>query len=122
MSGAELFVCDTCRFERDTREHQGRTGGSIFAEHVERAIEERPIPGVTVRRISCLMACTRHCTAHLRAPGKFGYLVGDFPPSSASAQVLLDYAARYQLSTTGQVPYKTWPEGIKGHFIARTPP
>lgn len=119
---ATLFVCDTCRYEPQVREHEGRTGGEIFAELIERLLQHQGIRGITVQRISCLMACTRHCTAHLRSPGKFGYVIGDFRPDASSAQVLLDYAMKYRLSETGQVPYKTWPEGIKGHFIARTPP
>jgi predicted metal-binding protein len=68
------------------------------------------------------MACTRHCTVHLRAAGKINYVIGDFEPTADSAATLLDYIAKYQLSATGQVPYNTWPQGIKGHFIARTPP
>jgi predicted metal-binding protein len=119
---ATLYICDTCRFTPDLREHEGRTGGAIFAEHVERCAEQLQMNALRLLRTSCLMACTRHCTAHLRAPGKIGYIIGDFLPDAANAAALLDYVRKYQQSETGQVPYKTWPPGIKGHFIARTPP
>jgi len=122
VASATLFICDTCRFKADMREQEGRTGGAIFAEHVERSIARLQIESLDLRRVSCLMACTRHCTAHLRAPGKLGYLIGDFEPTASSAETLLDYVKKYQQSETGQVPYKTWPSAIKGHFIARTPP
>ena len=117
-----LFICDTCRYRPDARECDGKTGGVIFAEHVERCVEELRITDLALSRTSCLMACTRHCTVHLRAPAKIGYVIGDFEPSGASAAVLLDYVRKYQQSETGQVPYKLWPPGIKGHFIARMPP
>src|SRR5262249_14250410 len=97
-------------------------GGAIFAEHLERLMARLGIRGVSLARMSCLMACTRHCTVHLRAPGKLGYVIGDFEPTEASAQVVFDYVAHYRESPTGQVPYRLWPPGIKGHFIARTPP
>lgn len=117
-----LFVCDTCRYRSGEREHCGRTGGLIFAEHVKRCAEELRLTDLVLSRTSCLMACTRHCTVHLRAPAKIGYVIGDFEPTAASAAVLLEYVSQYQQSDTGQVPYKAWPPGIKGHFIARTPP
>lgn len=117
-----LFICDTCRYQTGEREHEGRTGGAIFAEHVQRCAEELQLEDLVLLRTSCLMACTRHCTVHLRAPAKIGYVIGDFEPTAANAAVLLDYVRQYQQSESGQVPYKTWPPGIKGHFIARMPP
>ena len=121
-SSASLFICDTCRYRPEARECGGKTGGVIFAEHVQRCAEVLRITDLALLRTSCLMACTRHCTVHLRAPAKIGYVIGDFEPSGASAAVLLDYVRKYQQSETGQVPYKLWPPGIKGHFIARMPP
>lgn len=117
-----LYVCETCRYDSASREHEGRDGGAIFIEHLQGQLAEQPLPEFRLQPTRCLMACNRHCTAHLRAPGKISYVIGDFEPSAASAAALLDYAAKYQQSATGQVPYATWPQGIKGHFIARTPP
>jgi predicted metal-binding protein len=122
LDPATLFVCDTCRYERGAREHEGRSGGLIFAEHIERFMTSAGIRGVVLSRISCLMACTRHCTVHLRAPGKLGYVIGDFTPTETSARTLFDYIAHYRESPSGQVPYRLWPQAIKGRFIARTPP
>ncbi|RZM36347.1 MAG: DUF1636 domain-containing protein, partial [Sphingomonas sp.] len=65
---------------------------------------------------------TEHCSIHLRAPGKVGYLLGRFTPDTEAARAILDYAVRYADSEQGRVPFKQWPQGIKGHFIARTPP
>ena len=70
----------------------------------------------------CLFACSRHCTVHIRAPGKIGYVLGDFTPDAPAAQAILAYAAHHAASAEGQVRYADWPEGVKGHFITRTPP
>lgn len=118
----ELFVCDTCRYQPDLRKHEGRSGGVRFAEQIELRLREAPIAGVQLRRVSCLMACTRHCTVHVRSVGKIGYVIGNFTPDAASATTLLEYVDLYRQSDTGTVPYRSWPAAIKGHFIARTPP
>ena len=116
-----LYVCETCRFSEQAQEdEQGRRGGELLAEQVERLAATEP--DLTVRRMRCLMACRRHCVVHLRAPGKMSYVIGDFPPRADSAETLLAYARHYRQSDTGVVPYAHWPEGIKGHFIARVPP
>jgi predicted metal-binding protein len=117
-----LYVCETCRYDTSTREHEGRDGGSIFIEHVRQQLTQQPLSDLRVVPTRCLMACTRHCTVHLRAPGKINYVIGDFEPTATDAATLLDYVGKYRQSATGQVPYSTWPQGIKGHFIARTPP
>jgi predicted metal-binding protein len=44
------------------------------------------------------------------------------PPTGEGARIILDYFLKYLQSETGTVPYRTWPEGIKGHIIARIPP
>jgi predicted metal-binding protein len=118
-----LYVCETCRHSDTAQEdEQGRRGGVVLAEQIERRLDPERDAGLEVRRIRCLMACSRHCVVHLRAAGKMGYVIGDMPPAATSADTLLDYARQYQRSETGVVAYSSWPEGIKGHFIARVPP
>ena len=122
--GPSLVVCDTCRFSADAREDEhGQRGGARLAEalRVVQALDPR-YAAVTVETMPCLFACTEFCTVHLRGPGKVGYIMGRFTPGEAAARAILDYAARYADSAAGQVPYRDWPEGVKGHFIARTPP
>jgi predicted metal-binding protein len=78
--------------------------------------------GIAVHEMPCLFACQDHCAVHIRAPGKFSYILGRFSPDDQAAQAILDYAVRYAESEHGQVPYSQWPEGVKGHFITRSPP
>lgn len=117
-----LYVCETCRYNTAAREHEGRAGGAIFFEKIQQQLAQENSANLRLLATRCLMACTRHCTVHLRAPDKINYVIGDFEPTAECAETLLDYVDKYQQSATGQVPYSTWPQEIKGHFIARTPP
>ena len=113
-----ITVCDTCNFSSDQKLLDGKTGGEMLAEHVEALASE----GITVRRQSCLMGCDRHCNIAIQGEGKLSYVMGKFEPIVEAAQAIVDYAEAYSGSDTGQVPYKQWPQGVKGHFVARIPP
>jgi len=112
-----LMLCETCGY--DAAEPDAMRLGDRFASEVEALLKADD--DLAIRRTRCLMACQRHCTALLRAPGKIAYVLGGFRPNSESAEALPDYARNYQLSDTGQVPFRDWPVGIKGKFIARIP-
>ncbi|MEM7668754.1 MAG: DUF1636 domain-containing protein [Pseudomonadota bacterium] len=115
-----ILVCETCRFSSEEKlAPDGQTGGEIFATEVERRAEG--IAGVEVRRHSCLMGCDRHCNTAIMAKGKLTYVLGRFEPGAEAAEAVVDYAALHRDSETGQVPFKQWPQGVKGHFVARIP-
>ncbi|WP_395328484.1 DUF1636 domain-containing protein [Novosphingobium sp. BL-8H] len=122
--GPSVVVCNTCRLSAEAREDDGgRRGGALLAEAM-RAVQaaDPSLQGVAVQETACLFACQRHCTVHIRAPGKVGYVLGDFTPGEEAARAVLEYASRHAESEEGQVPYRQWPDGVKGHFITRTPP
>lgn len=122
--GPALVVCNTCRASAQAREDaQGRRGGASLVEALRtvKASDGR-YAGVEVQEMPCLFACQEHCTLQLRAPGKISYVLGRFAPDTASAKAILEYAVLYAQSEHGQVRYALWPEGVKGHFITRTPP
>ena len=115
-----IIVCDTCRFSVEEKcAPDGRTGGEIFAEAVEQVANG--VEGIEIRRQSCLMGCERHCNTAIAAPGKLTYVLGKFEPETASAEAIVEYAQLHRDSETGQVPFKQWPQGVKGHFVARIP-
>lgn len=116
---ATLIICDTCDYATDQKLHEGKSGGEHFAAAVEAAAET--VSAVEVRRFSCLMNCKRHCSAALSTPGKVQYVLGGFEPTAEDAQAIVDYAALYDESDTGVVPYRQWPQGVKGHFVSRVP-
>lgn len=123
-AGASVVVCSTCRLTPDQREDaQGRRGGALLAEAMRQVqAGDAAYAGVAVQEMPCLFACQRHCTVQVRGPGKVGYVLGDFTPDEAAARAILDYAVRHAASEEGVVRYADWPQGVKGHFIVRTPP
>ncbi len=123
-SGPSVVVCSTCRLSAESREDDaGQRGGALLAQEM-RALQQADdrYAAIAVEEMSCLFACSRHCAVHLRAPGKIGYVLGDFTPDAQSAQAILDYAVHHDASAEGQVRYADWPDGVKGHFIVRVPP
>ena len=122
--GPAVVVCSTCRFSAEERDDPaGRRGGALLADALHAAKAADPaFADVAVQAMPCLFACTEFCTVHLRGPGKVGYVMGRFAADAEAARAILEYAAHFAASDTGQVPFKQWPAGVKGHFITRTPP
>ena len=117
---AVLFVCDSCRFTKADREAaDGRRGGEMLACHLEALAADDPL--IEVRRHTCLMGCDHHCNVALAARGRFTYVMGSFAPDAGAAEAILAFARLYAQSPTGQVPYRQWPVGVKGHFVSRVP-
>lgn len=117
---ATLIACETCR--PADRDAEGRAAGERFIEALRAAHAEGHGAEVELSTVRCLWACQRSCAVHLRAPGRPGYVLVEFEPTRDAAEALLDYATLYVQSETGAVPYKTWPAGVKGHFLCRLPP
>ena len=122
--GPAIVVCSTCRHSADAREDdEGVRGGARLAATLRTVqASDARYAGVAVQDMPCLFACQDHCTIHLRAPGKVSYVMGRFTPDADAARAILDYAIAYAASEHGRVPFREWPEGVKGHFITRAPP
>lgn len=112
-----ITVCDTCKTE-DWQDDSGKSDGERLAGFVEQAASG-VAPLVKVRRHSCLMGCSRACNVTIQAEGKLGYTLAEFTADADAAQAIVDYAHLHSQSQTGQVPYRDWPQGVKGHFAAR---
>jgi len=113
-----ITICDTCKREGwDETTH--KTDGELLADLIEAAANGTP---VKTRRFSCLMGCDRACNVTIQAKGKLNYTLGQFTPTPEAAEAIVAYAALHATSTSGQVPYREWPQAIKGHFTTRHPP
>lgn len=118
--GTAVVVCNTCRLSAEERETpEGVRGGALLAAALRDAAVGK---GVAIQEMPCLFNCAQHCSIHLRAPGKIGYVLGRFEPTSEAAEAIVAYAQAYAASEEGVVPYRQWPDGVKGHFIVRVPP
>ncbi|WP_332819826.1 DUF1636 domain-containing protein [Sphingopyxis sp.] len=122
--GPAVVVCNTCRHSREAQvDAEGVRGGARLVEALKQIQAENPrYAGIAVQEMPCLFACQDFCTIHLRAPDKVGYVLGRFGGDAESARAILDYAVLHAASEHGRVPFSLWPEGVKGHFITRTPP
>ena len=124
--GPAVVACNSCRHPAAARDGAGavpRRSGALLVDALRDAQARDPaFAGIAVQEMPCLFACQDFCTIHLRAPAKVGYVLGRFEPTEDAARAILDYAKLYGESAFGQVPFKQWPQGVKGHFITRTPP
>lgn len=121
--GTSMVVCSTCKFRTDEPlAPTGERGGTAFLRHLKDAVAKLEPGSISIEPMACLFACSQHCTVHLRAPGKVGYVLANFDPTAASAASVVEFAKHYDDSDEGVVPYKNWPEGVKGHFLVRMPP
>jgi predicted metal-binding protein len=114
-----ITICDTCKRDGWEDSQMDLTDGEVLAALIE---ERAKGTVVKTRRVSCLMGCTRSCNIAIQAPGKLAYTLGEFAPDAEAATAIIDYANLHAASDTGQVPYRTWPQPIKGHFVTRHPP
>ena len=114
-----ITICDTCKREDWDAETHSRPHGEDLAQLVE---AQAAGGDVKTRRVSCLMGCSHGCNVAIQAPGKLAYTLGRFTPDQDAAEAIVDYAVLHATSETGQVPYREWPQGVKGHFVTRHPP
>jgi predicted metal-binding protein len=117
-----LVLCSTCRFSAEERlAPDGRTGGETLIGHMREAIAERGL-GLAVDTQACLWNCKRPCSVIIRDDARFSYVTGDHPPERAQAEAILDWCVLHEATPTGEVPFRQWPDRMRGHFIARIPP
>ncbi|MEM8823723.1 MAG: DUF1636 domain-containing protein [Pseudomonadota bacterium] len=114
-----ITICDTCKRD-DWDAGSGVTDGEALASLIEMAAEDAQ--DVVTRRHSCLMGCSGACNVTLQAPGKMAYTLGRFDASEEAAEGIVAYAAQHAAAETGVVPFRDWPQAIKGHFVTRHPP
>ena len=115
-----ITICDTCKRDGWDTGDMSLTDGERLAAAVEAAADGRA--GIATRRVSCLMGCTHGCNIAIQATGKLCYTLGRFEPATEAADGIVAYAELHAASPTGQVPYRDWPQAIKGHFVTRHPP
>ncbi|MEZ5716711.1 MAG: DUF1636 domain-containing protein [Paracoccaceae bacterium] len=114
-----ITICDTCKREGWDAERGLPTDGETLAGLIESTAEGR---GVRTRRVSCTMGCERACNVIVQGAGKIGYSLGKFEGTGDDAAAIVDFAEKHAASETGQVPFRDWPQGVKGHFVSRQLP
>ena len=118
----EIVMCTTCRFSKEEKlAPDGRTGGETLIAHMSEAVAAREGAPAIATQV-CLWNCKRHCSVVLRDNERFSYFTGDHEPTREQAEAILDWFAAHGETETGEVPFRQWPDRMRGHFIARIPP
>ena len=116
-----VTVCITCRHKDDPApQPAGDTAGARLADAMDAAARGHASAPRIVRH-ECLWACAEGCAIVIGGDGKTGYVAGRFAPTAEAAEAILDWRTAHAASADGAVGYRFWPEGMKGHFIARIP-
>jgi predicted metal-binding protein len=118
-----LVLCSTCRFPdgRKTDEY-GRTGGQVMVESMRRILQDRNREDVSIVEQSCLWNCTQSCSVVIRDSERFSYVTGRHVPTEQQAEAILAWFDMHGKTETGEVPFRDWPDAMRGRFIARIPP
>ena len=118
-----IVFCTTCRHSAEAQTGpDGVTGGETLARAMEKLVAARGRLDVRIERQACLWSCTRHCNVLIRDSERYSYLAGGFAPIPEAAEGILAWFDLHGSSETGEVPFRTWPQAMRGHFIARIPP
>jgi predicted metal-binding protein len=112
----EVIACTSCG--GNDRDEAGRTLGERLCAELAVAAEGS---AVRVTGMRCLWACAHRCAVHVRAPGRTGYVIGRLEPGGDAARGIIDYATAYGETADGAVPFKQWPQAVRGHFLCRIP-
>ena len=117
-----IVMCTTCRFSAEEKSGpDGRSGGETLIAHVREAILDRG-SDLPIETQACLWNCKRHCSVFLRDDERFSYFTGDHVPTRVQAEAILDWFELHDKTETGEVPFRAWPDAMRGHFITRIQP
>ena len=114
-----ITVCTTCRVPETRDAKEGLPEGEGLLPLMQAAAAGTP---VAVRGTACLMGCEHGCNIAVQAQGKLTYVLGRFSGGAQDAAAVVEFAQGHSRSETGQVPFREWPQGVKGHFVSRVPP
>ena len=118
-----LVICSTCKFSAESKfAPDGRTGGETLIAAMASVLAEQGRDDVAVQTQICLWNCTRPCSVVMRDDERFSYVTGGNAPTKAQAEAILQWFDAHGQTETGEVPFKLWPQAMRGHFIARMPP
>ena len=118
-----LVICTTCKFSETAKfAPDGRTGGEMLLAEVRAVLDRAGRSDVEIEPQVCLWNCTRPCSVVLQDEARFSYVTGSNTPDASQAEALIQWFDAHGQTADGSVPFKQWPQLMRGHFIARIPP
>lgn len=117
----KLTVCTTCKFSKESAyDKDSRTGGELLRNRLQELCNIRG-HSLDIVGHECLWACKHSCAVLLEDDKRTGYLAGYFAPEDKDAEAILSWCEAHDRTEDGNVPFIEWPQGMRGHFIARIP-
>lgn len=80
-----------------------RSGSRLLAELQALAAQDPRLAGLSIEPAPCLFNCQHDCSAHVRAPGKTGYMLEWLGADPATARAVLEFVAAHMASPDGTV-------------------
>lgn len=118
-----LIICSTCKFSPESKAGpDGRTGGEMLHAAVQAVLAKTGRTDVAVATQACLWNCDKPCSVIIQDDERFSYVTGKNIPSEEQAEAILAWFDAHGETEDGSVPFRQWPQGMRGHFIARLPP
>lgn len=118
-----LVVCTTCKFSPESKlAPDGRTGGETLLAHLREALQASGRDDLQIEAQACLWNCNRPCSVVMRDDQRFSYVTGGNSPTREQAEAVIAWFDAHGQTETGEVPFRQWPDQMRGHFIARIPP
>ncbi|NDJ17463.1 DUF1636 family protein [Myxacorys almedinensis] len=119
MSKHKLFVCQSCHHSSKDRPKEQPTHGTCLLEHLNTLTTEQPNK-FEIQPVGCLWTCDKPCAVAFSAPHKPTYLFTNLPTDEPAA-ALLQFGKLYRDRTTGDIPWKQFPEVLQSASIAKIP-
>jgi predicted metal-binding protein len=118
-----IVICSTCKHADGRKcDEAGRSAGSLLQEQVEAALTRAGRNDIRIETQACLWNCDKPCSVVFRDTARFSYITGKNAPTAEQAEALIAWFDKHGESATGEVPFREWPQAMRGHFIARIPP
>jgi len=115
-----LFVCKSCCSSEEKPENKSADGTLLLEKLNTLVAEQSPSDKFEIQSVSCLWMCDKPCAVAFSAPHKPIYLFTTLP-TDATALALLEFGQLYLNSTTGDIPWKQFPETLQSASIAKIP-
>ena len=118
-----IVMCTTCRFPDGRKtDEAGLTGGQRLIAEMRAVLAAQGRADVEVVEQACLWNCTQSCSVAIHDTVRFSYITGRHQPSREQAAAILEWFDMHGRTERGEVPFREWPDLMRGHFIARIPP
>ncbi len=117
-----LVICTTCKFSETSKlAPDGRSGGEMMLAAVQSYLNKAARDDIVVMPQACMWNCTKPCSVVLQDEARFSYITGSNTPDEEQAEALVQWFDAHGATVDGVVPFKQWPQKMRGHFVARIP-